>query len=52
MMRTDAGVRVRLLAAAAPAPGAVPVAPDLEDAYLTIVHATPGSLGDAAEARR
>ncbi|MGH3301567.1 MAG: ABC transporter ATP-binding protein [Streptosporangiaceae bacterium] len=38
MVRTSAGVRVRLLAPAAPVPGAVPVAPDLEGAYLTIVH--------------
>jgi hypothetical protein len=57
MVRTDAGVRVRLLAPAAPAPGAVPAAPDLEDAYLTIIHAAPGTLGDtdtgtAQEARR
>ena len=38
MVRTPAGVRVRLLCPTAPIPGAVPVAPDLEDAYLTIVH--------------
>ena len=38
MVRTSAGVRVRLLCPTAPIPGAVPVAPDLEDAYLTIVH--------------
>jgi ABC-2 type transport system ATP-binding protein len=38
MVRTQAGVRVRLLALSAPVPGAVGVSPDLEDAYLTIVH--------------
>ncbi len=52
MVRTDTGVRVRLIAAAAPAPGAVPVPPDLEDAYLTIIHTAPGPLGDTAGARR
>ena len=38
MVRTGAGVRVRLLAPAAPAADAIPVPPDLEDAYLTIIH--------------
>ena len=38
MVRTSAGVRVRLLTPTAPAADAVPVPPDLEDAYLTIVH--------------
>jgi ABC-type multidrug transport system ATPase subunit len=53
MVRTEAGVRVRVLAPAPPEPDAVPVPPDLEDAYLTILHATPGpALGDAAGARR
>lgn len=37
MIRTGAGVRVRLLASSPPLPGAVQVPPDLEDAYLTIV---------------
>lgn len=37
MIRTGAGVRVRLLASCPPLPGAVQVPPDLEDAYLTIV---------------
>lgn len=37
-VRTPAGMRVRLLAAAAPVADAVPVAPDLEDAYLAVVH--------------
>jgi len=53
MVRTEAGVRVRLLAPAPPAPDAVPTAPDLEDAYLTVIHAAPGpALGEATEARR
>jgi ABC-2 type transport system ATP-binding protein len=39
MVRTESGVRVRLLAAARPSPDAVPAPPDLEDAYLTIIHA-------------
>jgi ABC-2 type transport system ATP-binding protein len=53
MIRTGAGVRVRLLASAAPAADAVPVPPDLEDAYLTIVHRSPGpALGTAAEEHR
>jgi ABC-type multidrug transport system ATPase subunit len=52
MVRTEAGVRIRLLAPAAPAPGAAPAPPDLEDAYLTIVHWGPGpALNRAAEAR-
>jgi ABC-2 type transport system ATP-binding protein len=53
MFRTGTGVRVRLLAPAAPDAGAVPVPPDLEDAYLTIIHSAAGpALGPAAEARR
>jgi ABC-2 type transport system ATP-binding protein len=53
MIRTGAGVRVRVLAAALPAADAVPVPPDLEDAYLAIIHRSPGSaLGTATEARR
>ncbi len=63
MVRTDVGVRVRLLALAPPAPDVVPAAPDLEDAYLTIIHSEPGSViaaarggtaqgGTAREARR
>jgi ABC-type multidrug transport system ATPase subunit len=51
MVRTQAGVRVRLLAPSAPAPDAAPARPDLEDAYLTIIHAAPGT-GEAARARR
>ncbi|MEU9079566.1 ATP-binding cassette domain-containing protein [Kitasatospora sp. NPDC048538] len=38
MVRTTSGVRLRLLSDAAPAPDAVPVPPDLEDAYLALVH--------------
>jgi len=38
MVRTAAGARVRVLAPSAPAADAVAVQPDLEDAYLTIVH--------------
>jgi ABC-type multidrug transport system ATPase subunit len=51
MIRTGTGVRVRLLAPAAPDASAVPVPPDLEDAYLAIVHRSPGTdLGAATEA--
>ena len=53
MIRTGTGVRVRLLAPAASDASAVPVPPDLEDAYLTIIHSAAGpALGPAAEARR
>jgi ABC-2 type transport system ATP-binding protein len=38
MVRTAAGVRARVLAASAPTADAAAVQPDLEDAYLTIVH--------------
>ncbi len=38
MVRTAAGVRVRVLAPSAPATDAAAVQADLEDAYLTIVH--------------
>jgi hypothetical protein len=51
MVRTAAGVRIRLLAPAAPGADAVPVPPDLEDAYLTIIHGSP-ALGDATRARQ
>jgi hypothetical protein len=37
-------MRVRVLAASAPVADAVPVAPDLEDAYLAVVH---GSVANA-----
>ncbi len=53
MIRTGTGVRIRLLAPAAPDASAVPVPPDLEDAYLTIIYQSPGpALGAATEARR
>jgi ABC-2 type transport system ATP-binding protein len=53
MVRTPAGVRVRLLASAAPGADAVPVAPDLEDAYLTIIHESRGpALGEITRARQ
>lgn len=53
MVRAEEGVRVRLLAPVPPGVGAVPVPPDLEDAYLAIIHGAPGpALDDPAEARR
>jgi ABC-type multidrug transport system ATPase subunit len=53
MIHTGTGVRIRLLAPATPDAGAVPAPPDLEDAYLTIIHRSPGpALGAASEARR
>jgi ABC-2 type transport system ATP-binding protein len=52
MVRTSAGARVRVLAPAPPAPDAVPAAPDLEDAYLAIIHGMhEPAPGSAAEAR-
>ncbi|MFD6138578.1 ATP-binding cassette domain-containing protein [Promicromonospora sp. NPDC060271] len=42
-VRTPAGMRVRVLAASAPVADAVPVAPDLEDAYLAVVHGSPAN---------
>lgn len=50
MVHTAAGVQVRLLAPVAPAPDAAPVMPDLEDAYLTIVHSA--SLREGTGARQ
>ena len=38
MIRAGDGVRVRLLAPAAPDASAAPVPPDLEDAYLLVIH--------------
>lgn len=38
LVRTAGHVRVRVLATQRPAPDATPVAPDLEDAYLAVVH--------------
>jgi ABC-2 type transport system ATP-binding protein len=51
MIRTGDGVRVRLLAPAAPQASAVPVPPDLEDAYLLVVHQA-SSQQQATGARR
>ncbi|GAA2443736.1 ABC transporter ATP-binding protein [Actinomadura vinacea] len=39
MIRTADGVRMRVLAAGPPGPQAVPAKPDLEDAYLGLLHA-------------
>lgn len=44
-VRTPAGMRVRMLAASPPVADAVPVAPDLEDAYLAVVHGSAASAG-------
>ncbi|GAA0737478.1 ATP-binding cassette domain-containing protein [Dactylosporangium roseum] len=38
LVRTADGVRLRVLATARPLPDAVPAPPDLEDAYLGVVH--------------
>ncbi|MBD0674846.1 ABC transporter ATP-binding protein [Streptomyces sp. CBMA156] len=38
MVRTGSGVRLRVIAAGWPWADAVPVAPDLEDAYLGVIH--------------
>jgi hypothetical protein len=38
LVRTGAGLRVRLLSPVPPAPDAVAVPPDLEDAYLSTIH--------------
>jgi ABC-2 type transport system ATP-binding protein len=48
MVRTASGVQVRLLAPAAPAADAALVMPDLEDAYLTIVHGAAPREGTGA----
>ncbi|WP_432830756.1 ABC transporter ATP-binding protein [Dactylosporangium sp. CA-092794] len=52
MVRTSAGVRVRLLAPSPPGPDAVATAPDLEDAYLTIIHEAPGPAVEGATGAR
>jgi ABC-2 type transport system ATP-binding protein len=53
VVRTSAGVRVRLLAPAPPGADAAPAPPELEDAYLTIIHGSRGpAAGETAEARR
>ncbi|MEU5612094.1 ATP-binding cassette domain-containing protein [Streptomyces sparsogenes] len=50
-VRTAEGVRLRLLAPRAPYADAEPVAPDLEDAYLGVIH-RPGGPGPLADAPR
>jgi len=52
MIRTGTGVRVRVLSAGRPGPDAVPAAPDLEDAYLTIIHAAGAGRSPAARDSR
>ena len=42
LVRTTAGVRARLLSPVAPGPDSVPVAPDLEDAYLAVINRASG----------
>ncbi|MFE4519850.1 ABC transporter ATP-binding protein [Kitasatospora sp. NPDC056783] len=49
MVRTAHGVRLRLLAPVPPSPDAVRVPPDLEDAYLGVIH---GSAGHAPAERQ
>ena len=55
-VRTPSGVRVRVLADSPPSAGAVPVSPDLEDAYLLVVrraeHAAGEDLGAVAADKR
>ncbi|ADI04768.1 ABC transporter ATP binding protein [Streptomyces bingchenggensis BCW-1] len=51
-VRTADGVRLRLLAPEAPYPDAEPVAPDLEDAYLAVVHQSDNPADQWREARR
>lgn len=46
--RTADGVRARVLAPAMPMAGAVPVRPDLEDAYLHAVHVPPVAVSGVA----
>ncbi|WP_200264076.1 ABC transporter ATP-binding protein [Streptomyces sp. HSG2] len=45
MVRTTEGVRIRLLAQERPYEGAVPLTPDLEDAYLTVIRGASGEEG-------
>jgi ABC-2 type transport system ATP-binding protein len=53
VVRTSAGVRVRLLAPVPPGADAAPAPPDLEDAYLTIIHGSRGpAAGETADVRR
>jgi ABC-type multidrug transport system ATPase subunit len=48
MIRTAAGIRIRVLSPQPPGAGAVPVPPDLEDAYLTLIHRPAVSQPQAA----
>lgn len=52
LVRTAAGVRVRLLAPSAPYAEAVRVSPDLEDAYLTIISRDSAGAVPGREAMR
>ncbi|SCL28399.1 ABC-type multidrug transport system, ATPase component [Micromonospora nigra] len=52
MVRTAAGVRARLLSPVAPGADAVPVAPDLEDAYLAVINQASGRYVDEGAVRR
>jgi ABC-2 type transport system ATP-binding protein len=53
VVRTSAGARVRLLAPVPPGADAAPAPPDLEDAYLTIIHGSRGpAAGETADVRR
>jgi ABC-2 type transport system ATP-binding protein len=45
LVRTTAGVRVRLLSPIPPGPDAVRVPPDLEDAYLDVISGSAGRAG-------
>lgn len=49
-VRRGDGVHVRIVAAASPGPGAAPVAPSLEDAYLNCISAQRAGAASAASA--
>lgn len=52
LVRTTAGVRVRLLSPVQPGPDSTRVAPDLEDAYLAVINLAAGRSVDPARAVR
>ncbi|ASW56809.1 ABC transporter ATP-binding protein [Plantactinospora sp. KBS50] len=52
LVRTTAGVRVRLLSPVQPGPDSTRVAPDLEDAYLAVINFAAGRSVDPARAVR
>ncbi|MFJ2865984.1 ABC transporter ATP-binding protein [Kitasatospora sp. NPDC087314] len=52
MVRTANGVRLRLLAAAPPSPDATRVSPDLEDAYLGVIHRSAERIPTGQAVRR